>query len=82
MASINKVTWQRVGNVTSPGRYPFKFGWLTISDDDLHVWQVYPTAVFTLVKVINVETFVDEFRLGTFDLQGTARPSSASARQW
>src|SRR5450432_2903252 len=26
----------------------FKFGWLTITADDLAIWQKYPTAAFTL----------------------------------
>ena len=28
-ASINKITWQEAGRLTEPGRYMFKFGWLT-----------------------------------------------------
>jgi hypothetical protein len=26
----------------------FKFGWLTITTDDLAIWEKYPTAAFTL----------------------------------
>lgn len=70
MVQINKVTWDGVGRVEKLGRYPFTFGWLTITPDDLQVWKIYPSAAFTLVKVINTETFVDEFRLGTFEPQG------------
>jgi len=40
----------RVGLVTEPGRYMYKFGWLTITEEDLAVWHQFPDAVFTLVK--------------------------------
>jgi hypothetical protein len=46
----NKVTWQQVGRVTEPGRYMFRFGWLTVTAEDLAVWQQFPNAAFTLVK--------------------------------
>ena len=39
MLAVNKVTWQQVGRVTEPGRYMFKFGWLTITAEDLAVWS-------------------------------------------
>ena len=26
---VNKITWQRAGGITEPGRYMFTFGWLT-----------------------------------------------------
>ena len=48
--SVNKVTWQRVGHVTEPGRYMFRFGWLTIAPDDLAIWTQHPDASFTLVQ--------------------------------
>ena len=77
---VNKVTWQRVGHVAEPGRYMFRFGWLTIAPDDLAIWTRYPDASFTLVQTSSpplaadiepdelpmVET--DEFRLGAFEL--------------
>ena len=47
---INKVTWQQVGHVTEPGRYMFRFGWLTVAADDLTIWTQYPAAAFTLVQ--------------------------------
>ena len=75
--SINKVTWQQVGHVTEPGRYMFRFGWLTIAPGDLAIWMQHPDAAFTLVQssapplvvddeTQNVET--DEFHLGAFEL--------------
>ena len=63
----NKVTWQQVGRVTEPGRYMFKFGWLTVVAEDLAVWEQFPDAVFTLVRTTTAEA-VDEFHLGVFEL--------------
>jgi hypothetical protein len=73
---VNKITWAQVGRVTDPGRYMFKFGWLTITANDLAIWQAYPNAAFTLITAVTsplretVEEFAgDEFRLGTFELR-------------
>jgi hypothetical protein len=45
----------------------FTFGWLTITADDLAVWQQMPNAEFTLVRTIPTTGEVgSEFRLGTF----------------
>ena len=30
----NKITWQQAGHVTEPGRYMFRFGWLTVTAED------------------------------------------------
>jgi hypothetical protein len=71
---VNKITWAQVGRVTEPGRYMFKFGWLTITADDLAIWQAYPNAAFTLLRTLTPTTeaeaeMVDEYRLGTFELR-------------
>ena len=73
---VNKVTWAQVGRVSHPGRYMFKFGWLTITADDLVVWQAYPNAAFTLIRTTapaSPETeerpLGEEFRLGTFEIR-------------
>jgi hypothetical protein len=73
--AVNKITWAQVGRVTEPGRYMFKFGWLTITADDLAIWEKYPTAAFTLYSTsvatpAKTEDKTDEeagedFRLGT-----------------
>ena len=74
---VNKVTWQQAGHVTEPGRYMFRFGWLTVAPDDLAIWEQFPNASFTLVQTSApswvarpdepvVET--DEFHLGAFEL--------------
>ena len=71
---VNKVTWQQVGYVTEPGRYIFRFGWLTIAADDLAVWEQFPDAAFALVKTVtatDADTDTDaaeEFHLGAFGL--------------
>jgi hypothetical protein len=47
----------------------FKFGWLTITAEDLAVWQRFPEAAFTLVKTAPMAEVGEEFRLGAFDVQ-------------
>jgi hypothetical protein len=69
MTDINKLTWAQVGRVTEPCRYMLRFGWLTITAEDLWVWENYPTAAFTLIRTANTQTEADEFRLGTFELR-------------
>ncbi len=64
---VNKVSWQQVGHVTEPGRYMFRFGWLTIAAEDLAVWQQFPHATFTLVQTA-ASADEDEFHLGAFEL--------------
>jgi hypothetical protein len=69
--AVNKVTWQQVGHVTEPGRYMFRFGWLTIKAEDLAVWEQFPDVLFALVKTAAVTATdeTDEFHLGTFELR-------------
>jgi len=81
---VHKLTWQQVGHVAEPGRYMFRFGWLTIAPDDLAIWTHFPDASFTLVQTsappLAAETGEPdepiaengEFHLGVFEL---ARPS-------
>jgi hypothetical protein len=84
--AVNKLTWAQVGLVTEPGRYMFKFGWLTITADDLAIWQKYPTAAFTLYSTAGtapetedetVEAAGEEFRLGTFELRSDSNYSES-----
>ncbi len=63
---VGKVGWPQVGRVSEPGRYMFRFGWLTVTAEDLAVWAQHPNTVFTLVRVPNAET-EDEFHLGAFE---------------
>jgi hypothetical protein len=65
---VNKITWQKAGRVAEPGRYMFTFGWLTIAAEDLGVWEQFPDAVFTLVKMATETDATEEFRLGAFEL--------------
>jgi hypothetical protein len=71
--SVNKITWPQAGRVTKPGRYMFTFGWLTVTAEDLAIWEKHPNAAFTLYSTATAtepgnET-VEEFRLGTFELR-------------
>jgi hypothetical protein len=68
-SSITKIIWAQAGRVTEPGRYMFKFGWLTVTPEDLAVWKQYPNAAFTLLRTTPAEEGEDEFRLGTFELR-------------
>jgi len=63
---VKKVTWQQLGRVTEPGRYMFRFGWLTIAAEDLAVWEQLPNAAFTLVRT---GAEAEEYRLGAFELR-------------
>ena len=69
--SINKVSWQQVGHVTAPGRYMFRFGWLTIVPEDIAVWEQFPDAVFALVKTASATATGEneEFHLGAFEIR-------------
>jgi hypothetical protein len=68
---VNKVSWQQVGHVTAPGRYMFRFGWLTIVPEDIAVWEQFPDAVFALVKTAAVSATDEneEFHLGAFEIR-------------
>ena len=68
--SVNKVSWRQVGHVTEPGRYMFRFGWLTIAAEDLAVWRQFPDAMFALVKTaaVTATDAAEEFHLGAFEL--------------
>jgi hypothetical protein len=70
---INKVSWQQVGHVTAPGRYMFRFGWLTIVPEDIAVWEQFPDAVFALVKTASATATGEneEFHLGAFEIKET-----------
>ena len=65
---VDKVTWQKVGRVTEPGRYMFKFGWLTIAAEDLAIWHQFPNASFALVRMPIAADGEDEYHLGAFDV--------------
>jgi hypothetical protein len=66
---VNKITWDKVGHVTEPGRHIYTFGFITITSEDIEVWRRYPHASFTLVAQVPTEMSVgEEFRLGSFDI--------------
>ena len=75
---VNKVTWQKAGRVTEPGRYMFRYGWLTVTAQDLAIWQQFPEATFTLVPMSATQGSEEEFHLGAFELPGgPAKPEGA-----
>jgi hypothetical protein len=88
---VNKVTWQQVGHVTEPGRYMFRFGWLTITPDDLAIWTQFPDASFTLVQTsvppLATETDepsiaeTEEYHLGAFELHVSDDPHAENVMQ-
>jgi hypothetical protein len=70
---VNKITWQKAGHVTEPGRYMFTFGFLTVTAEDLAIWKQFPDATFTLVEIPRVaenptDLPTEEFHLGAFEL--------------
>ena len=68
-STITKITWQRAGLVTEPGRYMLRFGWLTVTAEDLAIWQQFPEAAFTLVALPGIaDDGREQFHLGAFEL--------------
>ena len=81
--TARKITWATAGLVTDPGRYMFRFGWLTITADDLAIWRAYPNAAFTLIRTLTSpraetddEAVGEDYRLGTFDLRAASTHSA------
>jgi hypothetical protein len=78
---VNKITWQKAGGVTEPGRYMFTFGYLTVTAEDLAIWKQFPDATFTLVEIPRApgtqgedpagQVAAEEFHLGAFELPAT-----------
>jgi hypothetical protein len=70
---VNKITWEKAGRVTEPGRYRCFFGYLTVTGDDIAVWTRFPDATFTLIAATPTEESVGaDYRLGAFELGGTS----------
>lgn len=66
---VNKITWDKIGRATEPGRYKCFFGFLTVTQDDIDVWTRYPDATFTLIARPTTEQSVGEdYCLGAFDI--------------
>lgn len=63
---VNKVTWAQLDHVTEPGRYLHRFGWLSISADDIAIWRQFPHASFTLCQRGRSQGD-SEYLLGAFD---------------
>jgi hypothetical protein len=62
-----KVTWAQVGGVTEPGRYMFRFGYVTVTAGDLALWAQFPNARFTLFSILS-DGPSEEYKLGSFDI--------------
>jgi len=82
-----KISWQKAGRVAEPGRYMFRFGWLTVTADDIAVWRRYPDARFTMLRIPkssipkpsdeppeDIVEGSDEYHLGTFELPCASKP--------
>ena len=65
--SIVRVTWAQVGRVTEPGRHMFRFGFVTITADDVAIWSQFPDASFALVPIVS-DGPAEEYKLGSFVL--------------
>ena len=78
---VTKITWQKAGLVAEPGRYMFRFGWLTVSTEDLAVWRQFPNAAFTLVQMPQQGGAQggggEEYRLGAFELPADSTAGEA-----
>ena len=78
---VDKITWQKAGHVGKPGRYMFTFGWLTVTAEDLRIWEQFPHAAFTLVRLpqpnSESDIMADEFHLGAFEIPLESTPASA-----
>ena len=70
---INKITWDKIGRITEPGRYRYFFGYLTVTPEDIEVWARYPHATFTLISRPSFEQSGEDYHLGAFDI-GDALP--------
>lgn len=72
-----KISWKKAGHVVEPGRYMYRFGWLTVTAEDIAVWRQYPQAEFTMLQLPrpsgassakDAVDDLDEYHLGTFEL--------------
>jgi hypothetical protein len=61
--SVNKVNWDKVGKVTSPGRYMLRFGCVVITAEELAIWEQFPNAEFALFEQPSTEPN-GEFQIG------------------
>ncbi|MET4022155.1 hypothetical protein ABIC10_007287 [Bradyrhizobium sp. S3.2.12] len=41
---VNKITRNKIGRVTEPGRYKCFSGYVTVTSEDIQVWTRYPHA--------------------------------------
>ena len=66
---VNKITWDKIGHVTEPGRHMYTFGFCTVTEADIEVWRRFPHASFALiVQAPNEMSVGEEYKLGAFDI--------------
>ncbi|UFW48486.1 hypothetical protein BaraCB756_40580 [Bradyrhizobium arachidis] len=66
---VNKITWDKIGGATEPGRYKCFFGYLTVTSEDIEVWRRYPDATFTLMaRPATQQSVAEDYYLGAFDI--------------
>jgi hypothetical protein len=70
---VNRVSWKQVGLVQEPGRYMLRFGWVTVTAEDLAIWTQFPEATFALYEVPGAEKS-NEYRLGSIDIPASDAP--------
>ena len=46
----------------------FRYGWLTVTAEDLAIWRQFPEASFTLVTLPSEPDAPEEFHLGAFEM--------------
>ena len=63
-----KLTWPEIGMIAEPGQYEYRSGMLTITSDDLAIWQSYRNAAFTVIETAPASGS-PSYRLGTFELR-------------
>jgi len=47
------VTWEDVGHVQKPGRFPFRDGTIDVSFAEIAIWKEKPAAQFQLMRKNN-----------------------------
>ena len=78
---VNKITWQRAGGVTEPGRYMFTFGWLTVTagrSRDLEA--ISGTRSFTLVELPSIPRASRRRGISSRRVRAACRPSRPARR--
>jgi hypothetical protein len=68
--------WTLSTRLSEPGRYIYRFGYVTVTAEDLEVWKQFPHAEFALVARSS-DGAGEDFVLGAFDVGAPEEPSGA-----